>query len=362
VGLYKRKGSPFYWMTARVNGRKVYQSTGTRNRKLAERICGKWTDDIVRDKWFPGEAPCDVTMDQLFDRYLADVSPHLSPTTHARNQQMVKKFRGFFGEVLVGEVTTAKVSGYKAKLLGSNSPGTARRELGLLRRIFHLAVDEWGYARENPVPKVMGTLKNADKCRVRYVLPEEEARLLEALPPWLAPIVELARNTGLRRANLLGIRWEDVDLHNRRLFIPMTKNGSPLGLPLNENASRVLTERWNCRRPGNALVFCEEDGTPLSGGKVGITFRRACKAAGIANLRFHDLRHDCASAMVQEGTTLLEVKELLGHKDLRMTQRYAHLAPDNLVKAVSVLDERARRRASGYTAVTLVKEKGQPLG
>ncbi len=344
MGLYRRKDSKYWWMTFRIEGKRVSTSTGTSNKGMAAKIYTKRSMEIIEGKWFPKVAPPPpVPMNQLFDRYLQEVSPGLAATSHARNGQMVKTFQAFFGEMEVGEVSTAVVSRFKALRMEKHSPGTVLRELGLLRRIFTLAVHEWELAKENPVSKAMRSIANADNKRVRYLAPEEVPRLLAALPPWLRPIVILARHTGLRRSNLLGLTWEQVKLERRVLLIPRTKNGLPIGLPLNETAVAVLLQARENRHPVSPYVFWEGDGKPVSGGRLGITFRRVCQTAGIENLRFHDLRHDFASGLVQAGVDIHRVKELLGHKDLRMTLRYSHLAPENLADAVRVLDHRETR-------------------
>ena len=104
-------------------------------------------------------------------------------------------------------------------------------------------------------------------------------------------------------------------------------------------------------------VFCDQEGDPISPKRVSVAFGRACKRAGIENLRFHDLRYDFASHLVQAGVDILTVKELLGHKDLMMTTRYCHLYPEKLRETVLVLD----RKESGDILVTVGGEKGQGL-
>jgi len=100
-------------------------------------------------------------------------------------------------------------------------------------------------------------------------------------------------------------------------------------------------------------IFVDQNGQPYTHDTVSTAFRRACKRAGILDLRFHDLRHDLASNLVQAGVDIYKVKELLGHKDLRMTVRYAHLAPENLRVTVETLDS----RESGYILVTVGENK-----
>jgi len=131
--------------------------------------------------------------------------------------------------------------------------------------------------------------------------------------------------------------------------VSRTKNGEPIGVPLTETAMKTLTELKRIRFLHSPYVFCDKTGKPYSPFQVSVAFKRAVKKAGIENLRFHDLRHDFASNLVQSGVDIYTVKELLGHKDLRMTERYCHLAPENLREAVQVLD----KKESGYNLVTV---------
>ncbi len=355
MGLYKRKDSQFYWMGFRINGKKVEESTKTKNKKLADQIHAKRLVEIAEGKWFGKVTTPNVTMVEVFDRYLKEVSPNLSPTTDQRNIQMVKNLKAFLGDSLIKDVTPSIVSRYKAISLEKNySKETIVRELGLLRRIFNIAIQEWELCKENPVSKVLRTLGKVDNKRVRYLSPDELQQLTVALPSWMRPIVTIARHTGLRRSNILELTWPQVDLVRKVIIIPKTKNGSPIGIPLTETTVKTFAEVQKVRHLHSSYIFCDTEGKPHSPYKVSVAFKRATKRAGIANLRFHDLRHDFASSLVQAGVDIHRVKELLGHKDLRMTIRYCHLSPENLSDAVKVLDEKER----GYVLATLEKEKG----
>jgi integrase len=295
-------------------------------------------------------------MAEVIEKYLREVSPHLSPTTHSRNKQICNNLKEFLGQYLLGDISPSLLSQYKVKRLEKGyRRETILREFGLLRRIFNIAIEEWELCKENPVRKVLRTLGRADNKRVRYLTSEEIQRLMQAFPGWLKPIIVLARHTGLRRGNLLELKWEQVNLSKRLIVVSRTKNGEPIGIPLSETACRTLSELQRVRYLHSPFVFCDREGKSYSPYKVSVAFKRACKRANINDLRFHDLRHDFASNLVQSGVDIYTVRELLGHKDLRMTVRYCHLAPENLRHAVSVLDA----KESGYSLVTVGEnEKG----
>lgn len=343
MGLYKRKDSHYYWMALRIKGRKANESTGTNNLKLAKRIYVKRLTEIAEGKWFDKNTLPEVTMGEILDRYMSEISPNLSPTTNMRNLSKAKNLKAFFGATLLQDVTASTVSAYKAKCLEKGySKETILRELGLLRRIFNISIFEWELCKENPVPKALRTLGKVDSKRVRYLNADELERLTTKLPDWLKPIVTIARHTGLRRSNILEMTWDQVNLTKRTVIIPRTKNGSPLGMPLTQTAAQILAKILETKHTTSPFVFCDMDGKPFSPDAVSQAFIRARKKAKIENLRFHDLRHDFASRLVQNGVSIHVVRELLGHSDLRMTIRYSHLAPENLSEAVKILDQQEK--------------------
>lgn len=167
---------------------------------------------------------------------------------------------------------------------------------------------------------------------MRYLQPTELKALLELCPAWLQPVVALAATTGMRRGEILGLRWLDVDLANSTIWLPQTKNGEGRCVYLNATAKAALESIAPQGEPSKALVF------NLNGDYVGHTFKKACNDLGIADFRFHDLRHTAASWLRMTGADIHSVATLLGHKDLRMTARYSHLSPAFLGEAVGKLD------------------------
>lgn len=160
-----------------------------------------------------------------------------------------------------------------------------------------------------------------------------------AFSDYLTPVVLLALNTGLRRGELLSLAWSDIDLVNRRLTVrpEQAKNGRQRHVPLNSEALDVL-QRWGEQQGEVGRVFAVAD--------VKTAWGRLLRAAGISGFRFHDLRHHFASKLVQASVDLNTVRELLGHADIKMTLRYAHLAPDHLAAAVAKLSD---AHASAYS-------------
>jgi len=168
--------------------------------------------------------------------------------------------------------------------------------------------------------------------RVRYLQPTELRCVLAACPKWLQPIVGLLVFTGMRRSEVLGLRWLDVDTQNGVIRLPQTKNGDGRTVWLNKLASDVLGT-LKAGKPTERVFSA--DITPEN---VSLAFLRACRKVGIADFKLHDLRHTAASWLRMKGADLQDVAEVLGHKDLRMTKRYAHLSPAHMGTTVKRLD------------------------
>jgi integrase len=225
----------------------------------------------------------------------------------------------------------AKVEGRDRKL----SAYTVANELGVLRHLLRLA-RRWGYL--DAVPEVV--LPRAPKGRLRFLDQDEIGRLLDACRQsrnrYLFAVVVLALHTGMRKGEVLGLEWERVDLSSARIRLVQTKSGEPRGVPINRAVYEVLIalEPEPDRRRGRVFPA----GNDRRGSQVRTAFEVALTRASITGFRFHDLRHTFASHLVMRGASLKDVQEILGHADLRMTNRYAHLSPAHLRGAVERLE------------------------
>lgn len=271
------------------------------------------------------------------------------------------------------DIERIKASRLKAK----RKPATVNRDLDRIRAVFSRAV-EWGFLADHPL-KAVKRAKGADNSRVRYLTADEEKRLRKALeareaerrasrdrhnawheargsvghPQWpkdgftdhLMPLVLVAMNTGMRRGELFGLSWADVNLPGALLTVTAgnAKSRKARHLPLNDEALDVL-KRLKKQGEGTGLVFPGVGGGRLT--NVNKSWEGLVTEAELAEFRFHDLRHHFASKLVMAGVDLNTVRELLGHADIAMTLRYAHLAPDKLADAVAKIGNKipAKRR------------------
>lgn len=322
-------------------GKSVRRSTSTSNKELAQKIERDIWNRLEEGTWF--DKAKKIKMTEVIEKYMTEISP-FKQGSHERNKQIVEHFKIFLGDVLLEDVRPALLSRYKSERLltitkrgGPVSPDTVRKELSLLRQIFNVAIDEWELCKENPVRKIIRSLPQEEK-RVRYVLPEEAEKLRFTIPVWLKPLVITACQTGLRRRNLVNLTVQQLDLTSNRIIIERTKNGDPIGIVVTSIVSETLLNLIRERTVISPYVFCDDRGKAYSPHRVSMAFKRACEHAGVTNLRLHDLRHDFATLMLRKTKNLVDVQHSLGHRDPRMSLRYAHLLPDDLRGAFEAID------------------------
>jgi integrase len=194
---------------------------------------------------------------------------------------------------------------------------------------------DWGMLTASPFKKGKRLMFKENNQRLRFLTEEEIDRLIDACNPHLKPIVETALHTGMRRGELLGLQWEQI--RNGFIYLTETKSAKSRQIPINDHVAGVFKNIRQKHGLKSEYVFCDSQGRRFF--EVKSSFISACKRAGIENFRFHDLRHTFASQLVMNGVSLKAVQELLGHADIKMTMRYAHLSKAHLQDAVAVLNK-----------------------
>jgi integrase len=271
----------------------------------------------------------------------------------------------------MGELTAFQLEQWRtSRRRAERQDSTINRDLDALRAVLSKAV-AWGVLADHPM-RLVRRSKVDTIGRLRYLSADEEKRLRKALgvrdearrdgrrrfnawraergyktlpdlsgyPDHITPIALLALNTGLRRGELLGLEWRDVDLAGFMLTVrgAAAKSGITRHVPLNSEAVKVL-KAWKRASKADGIVFPGPDGGAMFSLKT--AWQKVAIAAKLGAFTFHDLRHTFASKLVQAGVDLNTVRELLGHSDIKMTLRYAHLAPEHRAAAVAKLVARS---------------------
>jgi integrase len=357
-GIFTRKGS-FYISYTDARGRRVQRKLkGVVSRTKAKEMRNAELAKVEKARTLGYTEPTKDTFAEVIPRYLKHQKARVTPEVYERTRGIVEThLKASFGTMRLASIRRQDVQKYITDRLGKVSTGTVIREVSVLKHLFGLAVD-WELIPTNPAYKTGGKKDNmkAAPGRVRYLQPTELAAVLEACPEWLRPIAALLAFTGMRRGEELGLRWLDVDLRGRRILLPQTKNGDGRVVWLNDLAVGVIGALKQTSPTDRVFPL---DVTP---GAVSQAFLRACREIGIADFRLHDLRHTAASWLRMSGADLQDVAKLLGHRDVRMTNRYAHLSGDHLSAAVNRLDavfappQLACGQKSGHDEVTIEGE------
>jgi integrase len=332
-GIYKRGN--IYWIRyAGFDGRVKQESSGSTKFKDAEALLLQRKHVIREGKQPPGIKKIgSFTFNQVAKQYLKWCERQRS---FKSKKDFINRLIEYFGNLPLRNFTTMAIELYQTeKSNRGNKPATINRHVATLKHMFSKAV-QWEMVETHVAEKVRQVkLLEENNKRLRYLSKEECHTLLSSCDAHLRPIVIMAMNTGMRKGEILNLKWDNVDLKNGFLLLDKTKNGGRREVPINHTLESALKNI--VRRLDILYVFYNPvTGKPYDNIKK--SFNSALKRAGVVDFKFHDLRHTFASQLVMAGIDLTTVKELLGHKSLVMTLRYAHLAPSHKVKAVNVLD------------------------
>ena len=343
-----------------------FDPTGKRVRKSftkkkdAEAEYNKRKSLIAEKRYLDVKKDYTTTLNEVLKKYeenFADQISFMNSKCH-----FIENFRQFFGdETRLDNIRFVNLETYRNHLRRKptragalRSIASVNREMACLHHILEKAV-EWEMIERNPFPTGKGKslLIKENNKRTRFLTEEEIPRLLDECPRHLKAIVICALNTGMRRAEILGLQWAQVQ--NGLISLRKTKTNEPRKIPLNDTLDALFSELRRAQGPGAQYVFPFTKGEhALKGEKpvrsrkgpaplpevvqnVRTAFAAALRRAGIEDFRFHDLRHTFASHMVMRGASLKDLQELLGHKSLSMVLRYADLTAEHKKKAVNLL-------------------------
>lgn len=301
----------------------------------------------------------DMTFQALGELYLAWARVNKPRSAMTDGYNLAHAF-GEIGSVPAKNVNAAHIEALKTKFMAEKAPATVRHILGMIRRVYSWAAVT-PRSTEDATPLFVGippthglSVPKQDNRRLRFLSREEARKLLDAAmgyPPRTGgmdfhDICCLSLHCGLRKSEITGLRWENIDLKNALLYVVDGKNAVNAGVPINAEAMAMLRRRYD-QRGDSSLVFPPHHG--------GVTMRHVSHNftalaetlgfnAGVTDRRqkvvFHTLRHTFASWLALDGVDLYRIQKLMRHKDLTQTQRYAHLLPSDARAAVEQLCRR----------------------
>lgn len=275
------------------------------------------------------------------------------------DEYMLKRLKTFFGDKALKEINSLMVEQFRTSLLEEElTRSTANRYVALLKKMFNLAID-WGYLKENHVKKVK-LFSEKDNQKERILTEEEEQGLLKASSKYFKPIVITAIHTGMRKGEILSLKWSQVDLSSGIIKVENTKSGKPRFIPINQFLLKELLKLKDQNGASPYVFLNPRTHKPMKDIKK--SFSGATKEAKIKDLRFHDLRHTFATRLIQKGADLITVKELLGHHSVRVTERYTHSCIEQKKRAVEALVSRGTSSAKrSMTPVPILSTKNKSV-
>ncbi|MHB1697549.1 MAG: site-specific integrase [bacterium] len=351
MGIYKKKNSDVWMMTKCINGIKYAKSSTTPLKTEAKYLYDKWASELqeaVRNgnkpvkqvKILVSNSIKPITFYELAEQYLAYANGRLK--SYGNLKYFVKTLLKKFGNVKLNDFNLIMLEKLQSDMLSQDfSISYANRLTATVKAMFTKAY-QWELASEEILKKVrMVKLIKGEKERTRYLSEEESERLIVNCDNYLKPIVICALNSGMRKGEILNLKWDRLDLLNRVISIDndKTKNGKSRKIPINDTLYETVSAVSKVRRINVPYVFYNPDTLkPFIDIKKG--FGSALKKSHITDFRFHDLRHTFASRLVMGGVDLVTVRDLMGHKDIKMTLRYSHLSNSHLIEGVKVLDSK----------------------
>jgi integrase len=364
-GVFKRGN--IYWICYKnLDGRIIRESSGSENYNDAiDKL------DIRRREIKEGSEPevkkiPNHTFNELAEEYLKWAERQGS---YDRKKRLISQLTKEFGHLPLRRFNTLLIEQFQTERLKKgnkqakennppegNKPATVNRLLATLKHMFTKAVD-WNMVEEGTLKRIRKVkLLQENNRRLRYLSKEEIQSLLGQCDSHLRPIVVMALNTGCRKSEILNLQWVQVDLKHGFILLDHTKNGERKEIPINGTLKESLETLFQGtkERPRRLdvpwIYYDPRTGKPYQ--DIKRAFKTACFKTGIRDFHFHDLRHCFASHLVMSGVDLTTVRELLGHKTLTMTLRYAHLAPSHKVRAVDLLDQ-----TINYKEESILEEK-----
>jgi integrase len=347
MAVFKRTDSDRNWFIEfTVGGEMVRRSSGTSSKSEAKALEQRWRQELV-DRIKLGKAPT-ITLGAACQRYYETVlRPTGKPKTLKRDLVYLDQLQRRFGAgTLLTDLKQHEIAKWRDDLVikGELKPASANRAYGVLRAIINTARTQWHV----DAPILILRQLEAGPDRVRYLTDADEKKLLLACPSHVADFITFLMDSGARKGEAENLTWDRImwegDRAVVRLLATDTKGDRARQVPLTKRASAILQRLYRKYHDEYSAVFMyERGGKTRQMGNVRKPFETALKRASInpvggPDFHLHDLRHHFASRLAQHGATLHEIKELLGHSDIKMSLKYAHLCRSNLDRAVALLD------------------------
>ena len=271
--------------------------------------------------------PSRVTLGDLLKRYSQEITP-AKRGVETEQRRLQRLIRDSLSLLTVDQLNSPVIAGFRDHRL-QDGTRACQYDLVLIRHCLNIAINEWGLMlASNPVDRVKMPPSSPARQRRLEVGEFEKLKAVSGgtRNPHIWPIIVFAIETGMRRSEILGLTWDNIDLERRIAFLPITKNGSSREVPLSARAFEVLRQQQSKKI---------DHPFPVKANAFRLAWDRLRARAGLVDFKFHDLRHEALSRFFEMGLSIPEVALISGHRDVKMLMRYTHLRAEDLVKKIS---------------------------
>ncbi|KKR11719.1 MAG: site-specific tyrosine recombinase [Candidatus Wolfebacteria bacterium GW2011_GWC2_39_22] len=331
----RQRGDNWY-IDVTIKGHRYRQSVPEATcRKDAEKAEVRFKSDLLQGKYDLLEDKEYITFQLLADKY--EEYSKINNLGYKKYLSTIKHLREFFGNRNINDITPFLIEKYRIERKSFDIANTTvNREINILRKMFSIAVDN-DWIEENPcLSKQIKPLREKN-IKDRFLSAKEETSLFEKCKEeyeYMRPIIVCALNTAIRKSNILGLKWDSVNLKLKYIHLLETKNGKSTKIPIN---NKLLAELKLLEKNKLSEYVFTNPLTKTRYYDILKAFKYLCSEANIDGLVFHDLRHTAATRMVSAGIDLVVVQDILCHSEIKTTMRYSHPVPKRKLEAIEAL-------------------------
>jgi len=359
----RKRGSSYQIDYFDPNGKRIRKSFD--KKKDAEAELGKRVSLIAEHKYLDVKKEYTTTVKELLNKYTENFQDQASFKTG--KSYCIANFREYFGEdTILSNIRYVGLETYRNHLKRKptrhgtqRKDATVNREMAYLQHIFSKAM-EWEMIEENPFKKGQRLQVKENNKRLRFLNEKEIESLLDACPKpikkqktkrrlkviqslegsYLKDFITIALNTGMRKTEILSLKLEQIK--EGFIYLTKTKSGEARQIPVTNDLEVCLNDIRKYRQSKTGYIFSNNNGGYIRDIKT--SFKSALVRAEITDFRPHDLRHTFASHYIMRGGSLKALKEILGHKDIKMTMRYAHLSKEFAKEEIQLMNGLTSRK------------------
>jgi len=339
MGVFKRGN--VWWIRFSHKGKIIRETSSSENKTVAKQLLSVRKAEVAQGKLKIKSKDSQILFSEYSLEFLKWAKIHKKKGGFLRYKFSIKKLSPFFDNKKLKDISKKDIDIYKGERIKNVTGSTINRDLACLKKMFNNAIAE-NILEHNPVKNV--EFFKEPKKSFNHLSEDDASSLIDACDTdAIKTFVILGLHMGLRKNEILSLKWEEVNLSDKLIVLKDTKNNKEDFLPLNETVFEHLKQKDR----KSDYVICKEDGKRYK--DLRETWARIIKKAGLSHYTPHDMRHTFATTLIREGADLMAVKELGRWSDLKLVERYAFVAKDHRTRVINKLDGKFQGDTKGDT-------------